>query len=543
MKCICYFAGLARALVATALLLNAVSLLASAESAIDVGTRKQLFVDHKFIRSGEGIRLTMHVPFQTGEKLVVADRPWEKGAHVYFYSSVMKEEGPDGARIRLWYDLVSGKGHPGSGFRAVAYAESDDGIHFRKPILGLVQKDGSKQNNLVMPTDLSVMTVGGGSVLRDENPDCPPAERYKSWSKAYRRQGKSEAEGELWSTIRGGHQMWHSADGLRWHPYQTAATGLRAADTQPTWFWDSRIGRYVGYSRELPPRMVGYNESDDFLHWEHFSLALKPDARDLGALAGFLPHSPLSEAPQKAADVEPVFGKGWTVVAAMPLDFYGTGVFKYAEAEDVYVAMLPVYYHWRSPHAGPSTADVQLAVSRDGRRFQRLGGRRPFLRLGPEGSFASRWVWPLVQPVRMGDQLWIYYVGGNRDHAGRVAPKAAEHETAISRAILRLDGFVSVDADYGGASFTTPPLVFEGSRLELNVDTSAGGVALVEIQDASGQPIPGHALGEADEINGNSVRFPVTWRANSDISQLAGQPVRLCFKLRDCHLYAFQFVK
>jgi hypothetical protein len=229
---------------------------------------------------------------------------------------------------------------------------------------------------------------------------------------------------------------------------------------------------------------------------------------------------------------------------AAPMDVYGAGVFKYAEAEDVYFAMVPAFYHWRM-HEGnpwPDTFDTQLAVSRDGRHFQRLGGRRPFIRLGPEGSFYSKWVWAFPQPIRMGDEIWIYYHGQNSDHSHRVDPKAEAHQDGITRAILRLDGFVSADAPPAGGWLVTPPLVFEGARLELNLDTSAGGIAQVEIQDPSGKPIPGYTVADADELNGNSVRMPVSWRGGRNVEPLAGRPVKLHFKLRDCKLYAFQFL-
>jgi hypothetical protein len=205
--------------------------------------------------------------------------------------------------------------------------------------------------------------------------------------------------------------------------------------------------------------------------------------------------------------------------------------------------MFAAFYH-STKEGGktwPDTADLQLAVSRDARNFQRLGGRRPFLRLGPEGSFYSKWIWPVLQPVRMGDELWIYYFGTNQNHSTEVDPKSQRLESAISRAVLRLDGFVSIDAAYSGGWFTTPPLVYQGSRLELNLDTSAGGTALVEIRDALGKPIAGYSLAEADTLNGNSVRMPVSWKGSNDLSKLAGRAVRLHFKLRDCRLYALQF--
>jgi len=127
---------------------------------------------------------------------------------------------------------------------------------------------------------------------------------------------------------------------------------------------------------------------------------------------------------------------------------------------------LPAFHHLtrKNGKSWPDTGDLQLAVSRDARNFRRLGGRRPFLRLGMEGSFYSKWIWPVLQPLRMGDELWLYYWGTNSNHSSVVDPKAKELDSAISRAILRLDGFVSVDAAYSGGWLTTPPLTFEGSH-------------------------------------------------------------------------------
>ena len=108
--------------------------------------------------------------------------------------------------------------------------------------------------------------------------------------------------------------------------------------------------------------------------------------------------------------------------------------------------------------------------------------------------------------------------------------------------VQRLDGFVSADADYAGGELTTPPIVFDGDRLELNVDTSAVGDARVEILDANMQPVEGFSLADADMIHGNFIRKTVTWQGSDDISALKGQAVRLRFVMRAAKLYAFEFV-
>jgi hypothetical protein len=142
----------------------------------------------------------------------------------------------------------------------------------------------------------------------------------------------------------------------------------------------------------------------------------------------------------------------------------------------------------------------------------------------------------------MGDELWIYYFGTNENHSSVLDPAATVRKTAISRAVLRLDGFMSADAAYEGGTLTTPPIAFDGSHLELNLDTSAGGSARIEILDEHGKPIKGFTLSDGNELSGNSVRMRVSWRNSQDVSSLAGKPIKLRFELRNCRLYAFQFV-
>ncbi len=516
----------------------------SAQPALEVGSRKQLFIDTRFIESSEGIRLEVPQPRQTREKLIVADQPWERDARIASYCTIARE----GDLVRLWYDVVAGTPPPGQNppFMGVAYAESRDGIHFTKPVLNLVEKDGSRSNNLVMPPDTGVMTIGGGSVWRDDNPRCPPEERYKSWIKIYPKKG---------SGITGPHRVFTSPDGIHWKLDPRPVTGLRAADTQPSWFWEPRIGRYIGFSREwirekagFGARMASYNESDDLFHWDSMTMALEPDELDSAAAPAIRIDPGRIEVrgedilPQRATrSGAATGGEDQVLTPFVPLDFYGPGVFPY---EDVYLALIPVFYHWRGSgrDTWPSTADIQLAVGRDGRHFTRPGPRQPFLRTGMDGSWDSKWIYPVLRPIRMGNELWIYYFGTNHDHSSRLDPAAERDENGISRAILRLDGFVAATADYAGGIFLTPAMRFEGKRLALNLDTGAGGYAKVEILEESGKPIPGFTFQEADERNGNSVSMPVTWKGNPDIAALSGKAVRLHVRMRSARLYAFQFL-
>jgi hypothetical protein len=112
----------------------------------------------------------------------------------------------------------------------------------------------------------------------------------------------------------------------------------------------------------------------------------------------------------------------------------------------------------------------------------------------------------------------------------------------LKLAVQRLDGFVSADAGPGGGTFTTPVIIFEGNRLELNIDCGATGEAWVEILGSDGNPVKGYGMDDAVSVDRNGVAQEVWWRHGPDVGRLAGKPVRLRFRLRSSKLYAFQFV-
>ena len=487
---------------------------AQAPGVLDIGDRKQLFLDEGLIERSEGVRLTMHRPRRDGRVLLAPDAPWEVDRQIGLYCSIIRE----GDRFRLWYFLSSDR------LRCLSYAESPDGLDFEKPILGLHELDGSRQNNVVIPGP-----DGGGCVWID--PHAPTGERYRNQTKCYPGwpDGKIPTE----------YHRYASPDGLHWERRPDALD--KPFDTQSICLWDQRIGRYVLYTRNwvhpgdphLSYRTVRRLESDDLEHWDSQTSVMEADARDLAT------HQ--------------------TSTGQPPVDYYGADVFKYPGAGDLYVMLSQAYWHWaeRPPEEqwgesgdprrvvirrlAPAAIDVRLAWSRDGINFDRAGGREPFMELGPEGRWDSRMVWALPDPIPVGDELWIYYAGTNRDHDGFVDPCSDGLLSGMGRAVLRLDGFVSADAAYGAGEIITRPLVFEGSVLELNVETSGGGALRVEIQEASGRQVEGFTAKDSAPLCCNSVRAQATWAGGSDLGRLAGRPVRLRFVMRDCRLYAFRF--
>lgn len=473
-----------------------------APAPIDVGSRKQLFIDERFIAVSSGVELVMNTPRRDGRVLLTTDQPWEQGRVIGVYSSVLKEDDT----VRIWYDFRQPVSSNPWHVLKVCYAESRDGLNFTKPKLGLFEVDGSQENAVVLPG-----AIGGCSVWID--PNAPLEHRYKNQAKVY-------PSAEL--------HMHSSPDGIHWKKLATLNPGPGGWDTQTIVFWDPKVKRYAMYTRRWVRketkladfRTVRRLESDDLLNWDNEHVVMEADDVDLAT------HE--TGTPQPG------------------VDFYGADVFPYSDAEDVYIMLAQAFWHWQQRPGidglGPAGFDVRLAVSRDGKKFQRVGQRKPFMATGPDGRFDSRYVWAMPHPVRMGDELWIYYVGSNRDHDGVIDAAAdGQHLTGIGRAVLRLDGFVSADADYQGGQITTPLIQFSGRHLEVNVETSGGGAVFVELLDRENKPIAGFARSDAVAVNGNSVRMPVRWQNGSDVSSLAGRPLRLRFHMQDCKLYAFQF--
>jgi len=309
-------------------------------------------------------------------------------------------------------------------------------------------------------------------------------------------------------------------------------------------FWDDRIEKYVAYMRRNI-RTKG-SQGRSIVRSESRTLDGFQEVQDA---QGVMSHD---EADLRLGGTNMV-------------DYYTNSAIKYPSAQDAYYMFPAVYFHYVAgrqsefPDQAPVNAGplhTRFAAGRDGIQWEQYD-RRPFVDLGLKGEFdsmAARVFYGLVSSLD-GRHLYLYYLGTDRLHGWgrnesnrqmlRKAGLAAARDVSIvSRLVLRVDGFVSAQFDYTGGEFTTGPIIFDGKQLVLNLDTSATGVGRVEIMDVDGRPVEGFALGDCDLLHTcNEINRVVTWKAKSDLSRLAGQPVRLRFVMRDCDLYAFQFIK
>ena len=186
--------------------------------------------------------------------------------------------------------------------------------------------------------------------------------------------------------------------------------------------------------------------SDDFVHWSAPEVVFAPDGEDPPGL-----------------------------------EIYGMSVFKH---EGLYLG-LPWTFHTYPEEPiirGGGTIDVQLAASRDGRRWERVGDRQPFIPLGPPGSVDRAMIFTAKEPVVVGDELWFYYGAYDGEHG------VAARTGTICLAKLRQDGYVSLDADDSGGTVLTEPFICAGEQLTINVDARGGEVA-VAVLDAQGREL------------------------------------------------------
>ena len=84
----------------------------------------------------------------------------------------------------------------------------------------------------------------------------------------------------------------------------------------------------------------------------------------------------------------------------------------------------------------------------------------------------------------------------------------------IGLATMRVDGFVSADADAGGGCVETRPLRLDGDQLYVNANAKGGRLA-VEILDAKRKPLRGFEAKNARSIRSDKVRTKCGWKTRA----------------------------
>ena len=469
---------------------------------INIQNRREFFWDETMIDVSKTTAKPKIHELVRRESVLTHDEPWEGDCcdfHNFFY---------DNGLYRMYY-LGWDSGNPDA--INVCYAESKDGIHWVKPQLGLRDFNGSKKNNIILDQTDSHVFLESFFVFKDENPACPPEEKYKGI--ACDKIGNNRI---LYCFV--------SPDGINFKK-GWLLTDKGEFDSLDVIFWDTISKKYMGYIRDFHNPVVAnqpstgirdirYMESEDFRNWSD------PKILDFGDADDY----------QLYTNCVSQYYRGEHVFVGFPSRYVErkewTDTFDKLTGKEKRLAR---YQDKR--RYGLALTDCVFMTSRDGYTWKRYD--EAILRPGPEEP--NNWVYgnrfPAVGMIEMTGNF-----PGTDNEISMFVP--LNHWTGIPvelyRYTIRTDGFVSYNATYKPQILTTKPFIFEGDDLLINFSTSAIGYMYIKIKDEDGSEINSY------ELFGDKIDRQVGFKDGAP-SQFKGKPVVMEIKMSDADIYSFMF--
>jgi len=448
--------------------------LADPPDVIPIDVGRQLFVDD-FLIARTTLSRTFHAAqFHPASPVLRPERSWEV------------EGGPTAMVFSdgVWHDpndRLFKMWYMGGYGRSTCYATSRDGIHWEKPDL-----DVQPGTNIV-----HIGRRDSGTVWLDHE-EKDPQRRYKMF---------------LYD-LSGGLAIYFSADGIHW--------GNAVAHTGPTGdrttvCYNPFRQVWVYSLREYFPPLKGVGRCRRY--WEHAD-----------ALAG---------ATWRAG--EPPLWVGADRLDPRRADLNTAPELYNLDAAAYESVLLGLFSIWRGqPSDRPKPNEVCIGFSRDGFHWSRPD-RRAFI---PVSENYGDWNWGNVQSAGgcclvVGDQLYFYVSG----RAG-VRGSSTSGVSSTGLAVLRRDGFASVDGGDAAGTLTTRRVRFSGRYLFVNADVD-GGELRVEVLDEHGRVISPFTRANCIAIRADATLQAMRWKGADDLSRLAGQPVNFRFRLKNGSLYSF----
>lgn len=481
---------------------------------LDIGREKQIFIDDLIIESIENICRTWHQPVRaTEDPIIFSDQAWEKITYFTFNSSQVIRDPKDGLFKCVYQSMdlssQSGESPLGTIVSHLLYAESEDGIHWRKPSFDIYKVNG-KSTNIIIPNAMIISYVLNPHE-RDET------KRFKALYLSYLPRNGEEADRVVAAT---------SGDLIHWTSLPEAPVfgraGSRKGDANGL-YYDPAGRIYVLNMRHYdiqavainlnnpvlkewcicPPyhpldwsrgnkRRVWQAESSDLIHWsEPYSILTPEDGED-----------------------------------GLDETFYGFCQFSVGS---IMMGFLPIFDYVSN------TMRSRLAYSRDGKTWYHLNKRQPFLVPRGDDKWDANMVTLSHGPIEVDDELYIYFGGASNHHdwwmtgarEGLPVPEATDRSKvnyALGLAKLRLDGFVSLDAKAPRRGILiTRPLISEGTQLMTNVRCQTGGSIAAEVVNMRDEIFPGYSRQECDVFKGDNVRHLFSWGGKTELPPV---PVR-----------------
>ena len=433
---------------------------------IPIDVGRQLFVDDFLIQETTLARTYHLAKYHEASPVLKPDQPWEADTAMAFSDGCWYD--PKDKLFKMWY--LAGKE------RATCYAVSEDGLRWTKPAL-----DVRPGTNVVQTGHRDSSTVW----LDHEEKD--PKKRFKMF--------RSCSGG---STVPKAYGLAHfvSEDGIHWSdkPVLSGSCGDRS-----TVFWNPFRRVWVYSIRH------GWGEPRRRRYWERADLEKSPMWEQLV-------EAPMWLGSDAQDPVRPEY--------KVPCQLYNLDGIAYESL------MLGLFTIWRGQFPDRQKPnEVCLGYSRDGWTWSRPD-RRPFC---PVSDKQGDWNANNVQSVGggclvVGDKLY-FYMSGRAGEAG--SNKAGVSTTGL--AVLRRDGFASMDAGDAEGALTTRPVRFDGKRLFVNLQAPKGELRVEAIDDK------GEVLARGGPVTGDGTLVAVP----GEFGKLAGKAVRFRFRLKSGSLYSF----
>jgi len=484
---------------------------------IDVG--RQLFVDDFLIKHTTFTRQFHYPERYAGNPVLKPETELEldHGAHscaTPFQDGVWFD--PSDQLFKLWY-------HAGW-FQGTALATSKDGLRWERPALDVVPG-----TNRVLP--VSGHGARDGCAVWLDPTATDPEQRFKMF--VYERPEE-----------KFGGRVFVSPDGIHWSggtrtPKVGDNTSIFYNPFRKKWVYSIRShfwGRAREY-REHDDLLAGaqWDKNRDVVHWAGADDLDLPDPRILALM-------PKPEVIEQEASRT---GKKYADLVQETRFNYGDPPQLYnLDATPYESLMLGVFSILKGPHNDvcrklklPKITDLELAYSRDGFHWSRPD-RTPFLGCThKEGDWERAYLHSAASICCVvGDKLHFYYGGWPGESPKFKSDTYAGGSTGV--AMLRRDGFASMDADANGGELTTALVTFSGKFPFVNLAASDGELR-AEILDAEERVIPPFSVENSVRVKADSTRQRLTWSTAPDLSALAGKPVRFRFHLTSGQLYAF----
>lgn len=500
-----------------------------------IGSRRECFFDDYLIDTEKTTaEFRIHTPVRR-EVVMTLDAPWE-GDGSTCQHLVRDEDG-----YKMYYigrNMDKATSNDAELLYVNCVATSKDGFHWERPVLRLREVDGSAENNIISVRDSNKpeLISTNLSPFYDENPDCPPDERYKTLQVTY-------SNGPL-------PQLWlvPSADGI--HFDESKAIFVAEGDhydSMACCFWDHEAKKYRLYTR-------GYHVPDQYRHM--FS---DPNGHDRKSYTQW-----------RRRDIrylESQDGKTWSKSKLVhftngvdeEVELYENKVQPYYRAPHIYIGF-PTRYNgrcyngangWtpnydqlcgvegrraryaRESRFGLAVTDCAFMASHDGERFYRH--EDAFLTPGPENGY--NWKYGDCYPA-WGMLETPSEVEGEGKEISLLVPTKSWHNVPVEvvRYSLRLDGFASMRAPGREERvLVTKPFVYEGQALYANLATSAMGYLYFELKTEDGVSVRSY------EIFGDATDKRISFFEPQMVAELSGKPVTLTVRMRDADLYAIRF--